>query len=263
MKASELVKTAIDIATKYKTLYVMGCFGAPMSESNKQRYCNNHSYNKQPSRTEKIQNATADTFGFDCVCLFKGILWGWAGKINEVYGGAKYQDGMPDATIKEIADSCDGISSDFSNVQAGEFLWNATYSHCGICVGYVNGKLCQVEATPGWGDGVQLFEINKGNKFSYHGKSKYVEYDTLSPADMTPPINELTFPVRQVYKGCQGEYVKPVQAILKGLGYYTGNVDGDAGAKTSAAIKAFQYAKGLDADGYFGVNSWKAFLGID
>lgn len=262
MKASEVAKMAIDIATKHKTLYVMGCFGAPMIDLNKQRYTNNHAYNKQKERTDKIMSASADTFGFDCVCLFKGILWGWEGNPKAIYGGAKYQNGMPDATIVQIAYGCSDVSTDFSKVQAGEFLWNENYSHCGICVGYVNGKLCKVEATPGWADGVQLFEINEGNKFAYHGKSEHVEYDTLTPADMTPPVNELTFPVRQVYKGCNGEYVKPVQAILKGLGFYSGDIDGDAGLKTSAAIKAFQQAKHITIDGYFGVDSWKAFLGI-
>ena len=65
------------VATEYKTLYVMGCFGAPMTQKNKDRYCTNHSYNEQAARTAMIKSATEDTFGFDCVCLIKGILWGW------------------------------------------------------------------------------------------------------------------------------------------------------------------------------------------
>ena len=69
MKASEFVKKLEDVAKNYKTLYVMGCFGAPMNDANKTRYCNNHSYNKRAARTKYIQAATADTFGFDCVCL--------------------------------------------------------------------------------------------------------------------------------------------------------------------------------------------------
>lgn len=35
MKASELVSKAIDIAKNDKTLYVMGCFGAPLTAANK------------------------------------------------------------------------------------------------------------------------------------------------------------------------------------------------------------------------------------
>ena len=68
----------------------MGCFGAPMNATNKQRYTQNSSFNQQADRTAKINAASADTFGFDCVCLIKGILWGWNGNTNAVYGGATY-----------------------------------------------------------------------------------------------------------------------------------------------------------------------------
>lgn len=33
----EFVKKLKDVATNYKTLYVMGCFGAPMNATNKTR----------------------------------------------------------------------------------------------------------------------------------------------------------------------------------------------------------------------------------
>ena len=44
--AKELAAAAENVAKNYKTLYVMGCFGAPMNETNKKRYCNNHRYNR-------------------------------------------------------------------------------------------------------------------------------------------------------------------------------------------------------------------------
>ncbi len=37
MTNKEFVEKAIDIANNYKTLYVMGCFGAPMTASNKKK----------------------------------------------------------------------------------------------------------------------------------------------------------------------------------------------------------------------------------
>lgn len=67
----EFVKKLKDVATNYKTLYVMGCFGAPMNATNKTRYCNNHSYNKQSARAAMIKAATDNTFGFDCVLTTK------------------------------------------------------------------------------------------------------------------------------------------------------------------------------------------------
>ena len=74
MKATEFVDKLVDVAKNYKTLYVMGCFGSPMTAANKRRYCDNHEYNRRPARTAMIQSATADTFGFDCVNLIKGIM---------------------------------------------------------------------------------------------------------------------------------------------------------------------------------------------
>lgn len=45
MTNKEFIAKLKDIALNYKTLYVMGCFGAPMTASNKKRYINNGSHN--------------------------------------------------------------------------------------------------------------------------------------------------------------------------------------------------------------------------
>ena len=84
----ELAAACLNVAQNYKTLYIMGCFGAPMTVWNKKRYLQNYSYNQQADRQVMIKSATADTFGFDCVCLIKGLLWGWNGKKRKPYGGA-------------------------------------------------------------------------------------------------------------------------------------------------------------------------------
>ena len=57
-------------------------------------------------------------------------------------------------------------------------------------------------------------------------------------------------------KGSKGEDVKTLQRALK-----ITPVDGDFGAKTEAAVKAFQKSKGLTADGVVGNKTWQA-LGI-
>ena len=51
MKASEFINKLQNIVDNYKTLYVMGCFGAPLTGANVSRYCTNHRYNKQATRT--------------------------------------------------------------------------------------------------------------------------------------------------------------------------------------------------------------------
>ena len=74
MTAAALAEKCREIARKYKTVYVMGCFGAPMTAANKKRYIEHNSYNQYYAAKKAINAADADTFGFDCVCLIKGIL---------------------------------------------------------------------------------------------------------------------------------------------------------------------------------------------
>ena len=63
MKVKEFVERLLDAAENHVTLYVMGCFGAPMTPANKARYITNHKYNKDPARAAMINAASADTFG--------------------------------------------------------------------------------------------------------------------------------------------------------------------------------------------------------
>jgi hypothetical protein len=141
----DLANRAKEVATNYKTLYVMGCFGAPMTDSNKKRYCNNHTYNKDTKRTEMIQAATPDTFGFDCVCLIKGLLWGWNGDQSKVYGGAKYaSNNVPDINADAMFRACLEPSSDFSKIEIGEAVWMK--GHIGVYI----GDGLSVECTPKW-----------------------------------------------------------------------------------------------------------------
>ncbi len=62
-------------------------------------------------------------------------------------------------------------------------------------------------------------------------------------------------------RGSSGETVKQIQQKLKNWGYYTGDVDGIYGSGTEKAVKAFQSAKGLEADGKAGPKTLSA-MGI-
>lgn len=179
MTAKTFVEKLIDVAKNYKTLYVMGCFGAPMTAANKKRYTSNHEYNKRAERTKMINAASADTFGFDCVNLIKGILWGWCGDTSRAYGGASYAvNGVPDIGADTMITKCSGISTDFSNVAVGEALW--CEGHIGVYIGNGLG----VECTPRWGNNVQITAVaNIGKKTGYnartwkkHGKLPYIDY---------------------------------------------------------------------------------------
>jgi murein L,D-transpeptidase YcbB/YkuD len=57
-------------------------------------------------------------------------------------------------------------------------------------------------------------------------------------------------------EGARSEKMKDIQQALKNAGYYNGNVDGVKGKGTKRAIKEFQKANGLRADGVVGRKTW-------
>jgi len=57
-------------------------------------------------------------------------------------------------------------------------------------------------------------------------------------------------------RGDQGEAVARLQTALNSLGFNCGKVDGIFGAKTEAAVKAFQKRYGLKVDGIVGYQTW-------
>ena len=65
-----------------------------------------------------------------------------------------------------------------------------------------------------------------------------------------------------LYRGCTGDAVKTLQDKLNTLGYNSGNVDGIFGAKTYAAVTAFQKANSLGVDGIVGKLTWGKLYGI-
>jgi len=132
MKSSELVAKVVDIAKHYKTLYVMGCFGAPLTDTNKSRYIKNHSYNMAAARTSMIMAATPDTFGFDCVNLIKAVLWGWTGDKTKSYGGAKYAtNGVPDEGADTMIKRCkDASASGWDKVDPAKWCGLRDTSAC-------------------------------------------------------------------------------------------------------------------------------------
>ena len=177
MNNLEFVSKLINIAKNYKTLYVMGCFGAPLNSANKIKYCNNHSYNKKATRQAMIKAASSDTFGFDCSNLIKGVLWGWNGDKSKSNGGAKYAaNGVTDINADTMITKCTSISTNFNNIEVGEAVW------CPGHIGVYIGDGLAVECSPKWKNGVQITACNC-NKSSYnrrnwtkHGKLPYITY---------------------------------------------------------------------------------------
>ena len=70
------------------------------------------------------------------------------------------------------------------------------------------------------------------------------------PAGETPSIHE----------GRGGWGTVEYQFMLQDLGFYPGNVDGQAGPLTESAVRNFQQAQGLSVDGVIGSDTWRALI---
>lgn len=175
MTSNEFVSKIYELLN-YKTLYVNGAWGWPMSQVNKERAISRNAYNAQTARSRKIKAASSDTFGFDCVCMIKGVLWGWSGDVSKSYGGAGYNiNGVPDINADQMIKVCQ-VFNDWTKIVPGAVVWKT--GHIGV---YVGGGLV-VEATPIWKDGVQLTALNAPKPgYNYRTWTKwgllpYIEY---------------------------------------------------------------------------------------
>lgn len=255
----ELAAACVDVAKNYKTLYVMGCFGWPMNDYNKQRAKIEYGYNHR--KEAKIDAVSSDTFGFDCVNLIKALLWGWNGDVNAPYGGAVYRsNGVPDINDDMMIRECKDLSTDFSKIQPGEAVW--MQGHIGI---YVGDGLA-VECTPIWADGVQITACNcskagyNRRDWTKHGKLPWVTYEVQE--EKKPASDAVELPMLR--NGSKGDTVRALQLLLIGYGFSCGwyGDDGDFGGGTETAAKAYQKANGLEVDGIVGPNTWKKLLGV-
>ncbi|WP_067936837.1 peptidoglycan-binding domain-containing protein [Alicyclobacillus kakegawensis] len=70
----------------------------------------------------------------------------------------------------------------------------------------------------------------------------------------------IKYPGHPLKMGSRGTYVKDVQERLNKLGYSCGKVDGVFGSHTLSAVKKFQKAHHLTADGIVGPQTWNALF---
>ena len=256
MKTSSFVATLKKIATDHNTVYAWGMFGSVITKARIEAKAKQYPY----WYTERKINSVfaplygGTVWGFDCVGLVKGVLWGWNGDESKVYGGAVYaSNGVPDLSADAMINVCKDLSSDLSDISVGEFLWMK--GHCGIYIG--GGQV--IESTPKWNNGVQITALSARN-WLRHGKLPYVEYEEAEEVKNTVMV-ELSV----LRHGSKGEEVKTLQRLLNAFGYKGKDtkvlaVDGDFRGNTEYALRSYQKAQGLSVDGICGKNSWNSIL---
>lgn len=264
MKNTEFIELLISVANNYKTVYANGMFGQLLTKSVLAQKANQLPgwYNKNNNKEKLSALVGKGYFGFDCVCLIKGLLWGWNGDSTKTNGGAIYcSNGVPDISEDQMIARCSNVSTDFSKIEKGCVVWNK--GHIGVYIG--NGLV--VECTPKWKNKVQITACaNLGAKSGYnlrawtkHGKLPYIEYDKADTPTTSKKIVKVE--LLTLRKGDKGnEQIKTVQRILKSLGYYKNLIDGSFGGGTAEAVEYFQAENGLTVDGVVGGNTWNALL---
>lgn len=158
---------------------------------------------------------------------------------------AKYRgDGMKDATHMGV-------------YLGGSSTINSSEKNGGVCESTkFNGK----KSVPngGW-NSIGLFPWVDYCLSSEQQEALTESTDSETDADVTSAAVDVTA-FYTVKRGCKGGAVRRLQTWLLDLGYDLGTYgsDGDFGAATDTAVKAFQQAKGLSVDGIVGQKTWAA-----
>lgn len=120
-------------------------------------------------------------------------------------------------------------------------------------VGVYIGDGCAVEER-GFSYGCVRTRV-KDRRWTHWYFLPFIDYGAAS--NMKPPQTEYALGSRLLKKDTEGSDVKQLQAYLLQLGYSLPKygADGDFGAETEAAVRAFQKAEGLEVDGKYGEKS--------
>lgn len=259
-----LVDKAIDIVENYKTSYIWGGLGRPITEANLQKAVDQYSKNVSYAQKARRYLGHKNAFYFDCVGLIKAILWGWCGDFTASRGGAIYgSNGVPDISADTMITKCSGVSTNFDDIEVGEALWCA--GHIGIYIGDGLG----VECTPSWSNGVQVTAVgNIGSvsgyntrKWTKHGKLPYVDYVGTSAAETAkkPAVSTESKPATPDIKTDPARsfdrmYAKTYSVTASGLNMRTG-----AGT-TKRIIKVLKHGEKVTCYGYFTINGSTIWL---
>lgn len=171
MTSKEFVKKLLNVLN-YKTVYMWGCFGSPVTEKLLKEKGKQYPSWYNPVRQRLLRTLIGGNyFGFDCVGLIKGVLWGWNGDLTKYHGGAIYQaNGVSDINADGMIKKCLSVTDNFDHILPGEVVWMP--GHIGVYLG--DGKV--IESTPKWENGVQITSIEV-RAWRKHGKLPWVKYE--------------------------------------------------------------------------------------
>lgn len=191
-----------------------------------------------------------DTHAWDC----SGLLYT---KLNEL--------GLPcPRSSGEIYDWCVRAGGELSLEQGKRLRGAILYmqGHIGVSLG--DGR--SVESSGSRGVAVLKNTFQRWTHAARVPGLQYGEGESVMPLPIagdittTPPRADARARRPQVSLGARGAAVRELQQLLAECGFDPGPIDGDFGARTRAAVLAFQRASGLASDGIAGPQTWSALL---
>ena len=134
----EFVERVLQIREEVPTVYALGMWGQKLTKSIIAQKAKQLPKWYTPAKIKQLESFASlanPVYGFDCIGLIKGILWGFSADATSKTGGAKYvsngvSDTGADSTIQIY---CSNVSSDFSSIVVGEVVW--IKGHIGVYVG--------------------------------------------------------------------------------------------------------------------------------
>ena len=170
---------------------------------------------------------------------------------TNIANGSKSGASGSNTSSNTSGNTSSGSGSKTANVKAGQQWLNVNYGdkllkYCGakLTVDGSYGSASRWGALAVWKD---LINRKYGTKLTPSNKNFYGSCKEVAGK-------------AGVHSGTSGTFTYLCQFILSAKGYYTGAMDASCGSGTVSAIKAFQKAKGLSADGWCGADTWYALF---
>ena len=185
MKVKEFVSMCKNLANA-PTVYMYGTWGQPVTQLIIDTKAKQYPEWYTKERIAMLKKHIGKSYGFDCACMVKSILWGFNFDMTHPNGGAVYcSNGVKDTNANGYYALCTNKSADFSDVPVGALLHMD--GHVGVYVG--NGKC--IECAPSHLNKVQYSTVMNitGNvktndflrKWEHWGLLPYVDYSDNTP----------------------------------------------------------------------------------